>query len=218
MLVAQELNSSGLQRHHCAHEHSSVIWSAMSSPCWSLPHLLSSSPPQHEAPPGQHDLLQDDTAPLPEPIQSTSRAKEPLSHVNYESGGNPRTNTPTLLISDIYQTSEYRQYCCVGNTAQRCTLELFQDSDFSRDLEDSKSTSGGLLSIFGSHKFVPPSWMCKKQTTVSHISTEAEIISLDASLRMDGIPALDLWDFVIEVFHSVPNRTDGPKRELRGKP
>ena len=35
--VAQELNGSGLQHHHCAHENSSVIWSAMSSPCWSLP-------------------------------------------------------------------------------------------------------------------------------------------------------------------------------------
>ena len=33
---------------------------------------------------------------------------------------------------------------------------------------------------------------------------------------MDGIPALTLWDLVIEVFHSEPNRTDGPKRELRG--
>ena len=48
--------------------------------------------------------------------------------------------------------------------------------------------------------------------------TEAEIISLDAGLRMDGIPALTLWDLVIEVFHSVRNRTDGPKRELRGNP
>ena len=55
--------------------------------------------------------------------------------------------------------------------------------------------------------------LCKKQTSVSHSSTEAEVISLDAGLRMDGIPALDLWDLVIEVFHSVPNRTDGPKRE-----
>ena len=27
-LKAQELNSSGLQRHHCAHENSPVIWSA----------------------------------------------------------------------------------------------------------------------------------------------------------------------------------------------
>ena len=38
----------------------SVIRSAMSSHCWSLPHFLSSSP-QHETPPGQHDLLRDDT-------------------------------------------------------------------------------------------------------------------------------------------------------------
>ena len=60
--------------------------------------------------------------------------------------------------------------------------------------------------------------MCKKQTSVSHGSTEAEIISLDAGLRMGGIPALTLWDLVSEVFHSVPNRTDGPKRELRGDP
>ena len=48
--------------------------------------------------------------------------------------------------------------------------------------------------------------MCKKQTSVSHSSTEAEIMSLDAGLRMDGIPALDLWDFVIEVFHSSPSQ------------
>ena len=31
----------------------------------------------------------------------------------------------------------------------------FQDSDFAGDLEDSKSTSGGELCIFGSHTFVP---------------------------------------------------------------
>ena len=60
--------------------------------------------------------------------------------------------------------------------------------------------------------------MCKKQTSVSHTSAEAEIISLDAGSRMDGIPALTLWDLVIDVFHSEPNRTDGPKREPRGNP
>ena len=43
--------------------------------------------------------------------------------------------------------------------------------------EGSKSTSGGTLCIFGSHTFVPISWMCKKQTSVSHSSTEAEIFS-----------------------------------------
>ena len=122
------------------------------------------------------------------------------------------------LISYIHHTSEYRQCCNVGNSAQHCKLGLFQGSDFAGDLEDSKSTSGGILCIFGRHTFVPRSWMCKKQTSVSHSSTVAEIISLDAALRMDGIPALTLWDLVIEVFHSVPNRIDGPKREPRWNP
>ena len=37
---------------------------------------------------------------------------------------------------------------------------------------------------------------------VSHSSTEAEIISLDAGLRIDGLLALDLWDIAIEVLRS----------------
>ena len=53
--------------------------------------------------------------------------------------------------------------------------------------------------VFGSHTFVPISWMCKKQTSVSHSSTESEIISLDAGLRLDGIPAIDLWDLIVPV-------------------
>ena len=60
--------------------------------------------------------------------------------------------------------------------------------------------------------------MCKKQTSVSHSSTKADITPLDAGLRMDGIRALALWDLVIGVFHSVPNRTDGSKREQSGNP
>ena len=76
---------------------------------------------------------------------------------------------------------------------------LFQDSDFVGDLEDSKSTSSGALCVFESHTFVPISWMCKKQTSVSHSSTESEIISLDPGFRLDGIPALDLWDLIVAV-------------------
>ena len=107
----------------------------------------------------------------------------------------------------------------MGNTTQQCRLGLFQDSDFAGKLEVSKSTSGGILSVFGSRTFVPTNWMCKKQTSASHSSTEAEVISLDADLRMDGIPALDLWDLlVIEVFQSSPNQTNKTKdvREPRG--
>ena len=48
-----------------------------------------------------------------------------------------------------------------------------------------KSTSGGVLRIFGSHTIVPLWWSCKKQTAGSHSSTEAEFISLHAGLRRD---------------------------------
>ena len=89
----------------------------------------------------------------------------------------------------------------MGNTAKQCRLGLFQDSDFAGHLEDSKSTSGGTLCIFGNHTFVPISWMCKKQTSVSHSSKESEIVSLDAGWRLDGFPALDLWDLIVEVLH-----------------
>ena len=117
------------------------------------------------------------------------------------------------LISYIHHTCEYRRYCHVGNTSKQCRLGLFQDSDFAGDLEDSKSTSGGTLCIFGSHTFVPISWMCKKQTSVSHSSTETEIISLDAGLRLDGITALDLWDLIVTVLGNA-NQSNDARRDL----
>ena len=97
----------------------------------------------------------------------------------------------------------------MGNTAKQCRLGLFQDSDFARDLVDSMSTSGGTLCIFGSHTFVPVSWMSKKQTAVSHSSTESEIISLDTGLRLDGLPALELWDLIVSVFGNISRVSDG---------
>ena len=112
------------------------------------------------------------------------------------------------LKTYIHHTCEYKQYCNVGNTAKQCKLGLSQDSDFAGDLEDSKSTSGGTLCVFGSHTFVPRSWMCKKQTSVSHSSTESEIISLDAGLRLDGIHALDIWDLIVSVLHGNTNQSN----------
>ena len=118
------------------------------------------------------------------------------------------------LISYIHHTCEYKQYCYVGNTAKQCGLGLFQDSDFAGDLADSKSTSGGTLCVFGSHTFVPVSWMCKKQTSVSHSSTESEIISLDAGLRLDGLPALDLWDLIVSVLRNTTQTSERPGRPV----
>ena len=94
------------------------------------------------------------------------------------------------------------------NTAKQCRLGLFQDFDFAGDLEDSKSTPGGTLCIFGSHTFVPISWMCKKLTSFSHSLTESEIIFLDTGLRLDGLPALELWDLIVSVLGNVSRVSD----------
>ena len=48
--------------------------------------------------------------------------------------------------------------------------------------------------------------MCEEQTSFSHSSTESEVISWDAGVWMDGIPALDLWDVVIEVLDASSNQ------------
>ena len=58
--------------------------------------------------------------------------------------------------------------------------------------------------------------MCKKQTSVSHSSTESEIISLDAGLRMDGITALGLYDLVIKVLHSSSKQPEKSKENVQG--
>ena len=121
------------------------------------------------------------------------------------------------LISYIHHTCEYKQYCHVGDSAKQCRLGLFQDSDFAGDLEDSKSTSGGTLCVFGSHTFVPKSWMCKKQTAVSHSSTESEIISLDTGLRLDGLPALELWDLIVSVLGNVSRVSDRSGKPENGE-
>ena len=56
--------------------------------------------------------------------------------------------------------------------------------------------------------------MCMKQTTVSHSSTESDIIFLDAGLRLDGIPALDLWDLIVAVVHGNMYQSYRARRDL----
>lgn len=69
---------------------------------------------------------------------------------------------------------------------------MFADASFATDITDSKSTTGGFLVLIGPNSLVPITWLCKKQGAVSHSSTEAEIVALDAAIRMEGVPCLDL--------------------------
>ena len=100
------------------------------------------------------------------------------------------------LSSYIHHTSDYGLQLNTANWVHSKTPILLVT------LKNKNQPLGEFCVFFGSRTFVPISWMCTKQTSVSHISTESEIVSLDAGLRMDGLLALDLWDVVIEVLRS----------------
>ena len=104
------------------------------------------------------------------------------------------------LICYMHQTGDWAQVCFVGDSPSDCRLALFSDASFAGDLRDSKSTSGVFMCLVGPNTYVPICWMCKKQGAVSHSTAEAEVIALDAGVRMEGLPALTLWSLVIDVF------------------
>ena len=66
------------------------------------------------------------------------------------------------------------------------------------DFEGPKSTSGVISLCVGRRTFVPKCGMCKKPTSISHSFTESEVSCPDGCLRKDGIPTLDLCDFVVK--------------------
>ena len=72
-----------------------------------------------------------------------------------------------------------------------------------------------MLCLMGSKTFVPLTWICKKQTSVSHSSSEAEVVALDAGVRLEGIPALAFWDEVLNVIHANQQPTMPPARRSK---
>ncbi len=50
----------------------------------------------------------------------------------------------------------------------------------------------------GPHSFFPISAQSEKQTPVSHSTVEAEIIAVDHAIRMSGLPALPLWETILD--------------------
>ena len=92
---------------------------------------------------------------------------------------------------------------------KQCRLGLFQDSDFAGDLEDSKSTSRGTLYIFRK------SYICSNKLDVQETNFSFAQFKKDqksflcAGLRLDGIPALDLWDLIVLILGNIIQTNDG---------
>ena len=94
----------------------------------------------------------------------------------------------------------------VGNTAQHCRLGLLQDSDFVGDLEDSKSTLGGVLCFFLDEEHLSPSVGCarnKRQYPTDLQSLKSFFWMLDCAWMYYLLSTFG--DVVIEVLRSTNN-------------
>ena len=67
----------------------------MSSPCWSLPLPVHHNTTHHPRSTTVSKTTLYTEHLFQKTVRSTSSAKDSLSHVNYESGGNPRNTSPT---------------------------------------------------------------------------------------------------------------------------
>jgi hypothetical protein len=102
------------------------------------------------------------------------------------------------IIKYMNGTAAWRQIGFIGDTPDSMELRLFSDADFAGDRADMRSSSGVFLALYGPHCFFPFRGQSKKQTAVSHSTVEAEIVAADHAIRMSGLPALPLWERLLD--------------------
>ena len=85
----------------------------------------------------------------------------------------------------------------VGDKPSDLHLEIYPDADLASDKRDYKSTNGGLLALVGPNTFYPLEPKYNRQSCQSQSSTEAELLSANASLQELGMPAMDFWEAVL---------------------
>ena len=102
------------------------------------------------------------------------------------------------LICYIAATKNHRLRGYIGDPAEKLGLSLFSDADFAGCKITKRSTSGIFLALTGPNSFFPLNAISKKQTRVSHSTPEAELVAAAAALRMEGMPALNLWEGIFQ--------------------
>ena len=96
-------------------------------------------------------------------------------------------------------------------------MRSFQDIDHAGDRRDSKSTANRVPYIFGTEMFVPISRIDNERIIVLHRSVEADVLSLDAGVRMEGLSALTQRDTVIDVLGSATTLVAGDRMRRQQK-
>ena len=149
-----KLDGSGLQRHHCAHEKSL----SFRQPCHLLAGLyLTFSLPVHH---------------------NTKHHLDSTTHFNYESGGNPRTNTPTG-----YQLEE------LAITSGSSLEDIHRLYDVQREFEEQDQQAPTIeeLKEFGVSQFI------QTQSLLDHEMAETSPVEKMSYLQSPKCTSTSLW-------------------------
>jgi hypothetical protein len=102
------------------------------------------------------------------------------------------------LVCYINSTLDMRMTGWVGDECEQWIPHVFADADFAGCSKTSRSTSGLFSCMLGPNTFFPLTGQSKRQGCVSHSTPEAEVVAADHAMRTVGVPALDLWETVLE--------------------
>jgi hypothetical protein len=102
------------------------------------------------------------------------------------------------LMCYVNSSLHVRMVAWVGDAPSAVGVHLYCDADFAGCKRTGRSTSGVFFCVAGPDTFFPLHGASRKQTAVSHSTPEAEIVAADYGLRTVGIPALSLWDVLLQ--------------------
>ena len=98
------------------------------------------------------------------------------------------------MMCYINQSIDLCMFGWVGDSQNDLRLWLYTDADFAADKSDSKSVSGVFCALVGQTTFFPLCALSKKQSSVSHSTTESEMVAADLGLRTEALPLTTLLD------------------------
>lgn len=129
------------------------------------------------------------------------------------------------MIAYIHQTIDLCMFGWMGDAMDHIRLWLYTDADFAADQLDSKSVSGVFCALHGPTSHFPLCTLSKKQSAVSHSTTESEIVAADLGLRTEALPFLTLLDSLFHIIvrclflednqSTLRNVTTGANQSLR---
>ena len=100
------------------------------------------------------------------------------------------------LMLYVKSTQDFQMVNWCGDAISDCKLVMYTDADFAGCTRTQRSTSGIIMMLIGPNTKMMLSGISKRQSAVSHCTTEAEMIAAALGLRAEAIPFQILWDIL----------------------